>query len=178
MNLLMWLPSWDGKMPQPAILKPKPLWTGKQMFTLTIPGNINLVRTHSTHPDEEDDGPYRYISPGDTKVIGEEEGESKPFITLLDIRSTYLQYVLHALYIVICTVHALNTEILSCFMEMSSMYNCSLFTFLRFLSNMECCYQGFCPRTHWGTSLGRSCTSLPWSSVQKWPGTSTGTFRN
>ena len=68
MNLLMWLPTWDGKMPQPAILKPKPLWTGKQMFSLIIPGNVNLIRTHSTHPDDEDDGPYKYISPGDTKV--------------------------------------------------------------------------------------------------------------
>lgn len=68
MNLLMWLPSWDGKMPQPAILKPKPLWTGKQIFSLIIPGNVNLVRTHSTHPDDEDDGPYKFISPGDTKV--------------------------------------------------------------------------------------------------------------
>lgn len=68
MKLLMWLPSWDGKMPQPAILKPKPLWTGKQLFTLTIPGNVNGIRTHSTHPDDEDDGPYKYISPGDTKV--------------------------------------------------------------------------------------------------------------
>ena len=68
MNLLMWLPSWDGKMPQPAILKPKPLWTGKQMFSLIIPGNVNVIRTHSTHPDDEDDGPYKWISPGDTKV--------------------------------------------------------------------------------------------------------------
>ena len=68
MNLLMWLPSWDGKMPQPAILKPKPLWTGKQIFSLIIPGNVNLIKTHSTHPDNEDDGPYKWISPGDTKV--------------------------------------------------------------------------------------------------------------
>ena len=68
MNLLMWLPSWDGKMPQPAILKPKPMWTGKQLFSLIIPGNVNLIRTHSTHPDDEDDGPYKWISPGDTKV--------------------------------------------------------------------------------------------------------------
>lgn len=28
MNILMHLPVWDGKMPIPAILKPKPLWTG------------------------------------------------------------------------------------------------------------------------------------------------------
>jgi len=71
MNLLMFLPIWDGKMPQPAILKPKPLWTGKQLFSLIIPGNINLIRTHATHPDDEDDGPYKWISPGDTKVMVE-----------------------------------------------------------------------------------------------------------
>ncbi|CAK9294858.1 unnamed protein product [Gordionus sp. m RMFG-2023] len=69
MNLLMWLPSWNGKIPQPAIIKPKPLWTGKQLFSLVIPGNVNCVRTHSTHPDEEDSGPYKWISPGDTKVL-------------------------------------------------------------------------------------------------------------
>jgi hypothetical protein len=28
-----------------------------------------MIRTHSTHPDEEDDGPFKWISPGDTKVI-------------------------------------------------------------------------------------------------------------
>ena len=68
MNLLMFLPSWDGHMPQPAVLKPVPLWTGKQLFSLIIPGRVNLIRTHSTHPDEEDKGPYKWISPGDTKV--------------------------------------------------------------------------------------------------------------
>ncbi|KAH6939840.1 hypothetical protein HPB50_021885 [Hyalomma asiaticum] len=69
MTILMFLPIWDGKMPMPAVLKPKPLWTGKQIFSLIIPGNVNLIRTHSTHPDEEDDGPYKWISPGDTKAI-------------------------------------------------------------------------------------------------------------
>lgn len=88
MDLLMYYPNWDGKIPQPAILKPKPLWTGKQMFSLIIPGNnnnncncllrayiffcigtVNVVRTHSTHPDDEDSGPYKWISPGDTKVL-------------------------------------------------------------------------------------------------------------
>lgn len=27
------------------------------------------MRTHSTHPDDEDSGPYKWISPGDTKVL-------------------------------------------------------------------------------------------------------------
>uniref|UniRef100_A0A915EB24 DNA-directed RNA polymerase subunit n=1 Tax=Ditylenchus dipsaci TaxID=166011 RepID=A0A915EB24_9BILA len=59
----------DGKIPKPAILKPKALWTGKQLFTLMIPGTVNCLRTHSTHPDDEDSGPYKWISPGDTKVL-------------------------------------------------------------------------------------------------------------
>ena len=32
MNIIMWLENWDGKVPKPAILKPEPLWTGKQVF--------------------------------------------------------------------------------------------------------------------------------------------------
>lgn len=68
MNLLMWLPSWNGKMPLPAIMKPKPMWTGKQLFSLIIPGSVNLIKAAGSHPDDEDSGPYKYISPGDTKV--------------------------------------------------------------------------------------------------------------
>ena len=52
MTLVMFLPTWDGKLPVPAIIKPKPLWTGKQLFTLIIPGNVNCERLHATHPDE------------------------------------------------------------------------------------------------------------------------------
>jgi DNA-directed RNA polymerase II subunit RPB1 len=69
MNLLMFLPRWNGHIPVPAILKPKPLWTGKQLFSLIIPPSINCIRTHSTHPDKEEDSDYKWISPGDTKVI-------------------------------------------------------------------------------------------------------------
>ena len=43
MNLLMWAGYDDEKFPRPAILKPKPLWTGKQLFSLIIP-KINLQR--------------------------------------------------------------------------------------------------------------------------------------
>ena len=40
MNLLMWLDidgKLEGKLPTPAILKPRPLWTGKQLLSLVIP---------------------------------------------------------------------------------------------------------------------------------------------
>lgn len=48
MNLLMWIDNFDGRLPMPAILKPKPLWTGKQVFSLILP-EINLLRYSSTH---------------------------------------------------------------------------------------------------------------------------------
>jgi DNA-directed RNA polymerase II subunit RPB1 len=40
----MWAEYQDDKFPEPAILKPKPLWTGKQIFSLIIP-KISLERT-------------------------------------------------------------------------------------------------------------------------------------
>ncbi|CDP14970.1 unnamed protein product [Coffea canephora] len=64
MNILMWWEDFDGKIPAPAILKPRPLWTGKQVFNLIIPKQINLQRNAAWHQDDEP-GP---ITPGDTQV--------------------------------------------------------------------------------------------------------------
>lgn len=64
MNILMWWEDFDGKVPAPAILKPRPLWTGKQVFNLIIPKQINLLRYSAWHNDSEK-GP---ITPGDTQV--------------------------------------------------------------------------------------------------------------
>lgn len=44
MNILMWLPEWDGQLPMPAILKPKEMWTGKQLFSMLLPKNITMSR--------------------------------------------------------------------------------------------------------------------------------------
>uniref|UniRef100_A0A915EP57 DNA-directed RNA polymerase n=1 Tax=Ditylenchus dipsaci TaxID=166011 RepID=A0A915EP57_9BILA len=41
MDLLMHLPTWNGSILKPAILRSKPLWTGKQMFTMIIPGSVD-----------------------------------------------------------------------------------------------------------------------------------------
>jgi DNA-directed RNA polymerase II subunit RPB1 len=42
MNLMMWI-DFTGEIPMPAILKPKPLWTGKQVLSLVIP-KVNHVK--------------------------------------------------------------------------------------------------------------------------------------
>ncbi|MBA0770004.1 hypothetical protein Gotri_018686, partial [Gossypium trilobum] len=64
MNILMWWEDFDGKVPAPAILKPRPLWTGKQVFNLIIPKQINLLRTSAWHSESETGS----ITPGDTQV--------------------------------------------------------------------------------------------------------------
>ena len=70
MMLLMWLPNWDGKIPAPAIYKPKLLWSGKQIISMMIADGINLVRYHSTHDHAENDHPIRkHMSAGDTKLM-------------------------------------------------------------------------------------------------------------
>lgn len=70
MNILMWWEDFDGKVPAPAILKPRPLWTGKQVFNLIIPKQINLQRTSAWHSESESGN----ITPGDT-LVRIEKGE-------------------------------------------------------------------------------------------------------
>jgi DNA-directed RNA polymerase II subunit RPB1 len=56
MNILMWVPDWDGVIPTPSILKPVPLWTGKQIYSLVIPDGINSINVgkegHSPATDQ------------------------------------------------------------------------------------------------------------------------------
>ncbi|CAI4313645.1 CRL_G0007560.mRNA.1.CDS.1 [Saccharomyces cerevisiae] len=44
LNMLYWVPDWDGVIPTPAIIKPKPLWSGKQILSVAIPSGIHLQR--------------------------------------------------------------------------------------------------------------------------------------
>ncbi|KAK7395062.1 hypothetical protein VNO78_15604 [Psophocarpus tetragonolobus] len=70
MNILMWWEDFDGKIPNPTIFKPEPLWTGKQVFNLIIPRQINLIRFAAWHSEDEGGS----ITPGDT-VVRIEKGE-------------------------------------------------------------------------------------------------------
>lgn len=44
MNIMLWVPDWDGVIPQPAIIKPEPRWTGKQIVSMIIPDSLNIER--------------------------------------------------------------------------------------------------------------------------------------
>nr|CAN74683.1 hypothetical protein VITISV_011311 [Vitis vinifera] len=69
MNILMWWEDFDGKIPAPAILKPRPLWIRKQVFNLIIPKQINLLRYSAWHSECE----TGFLTPGDTQVRIERE---------------------------------------------------------------------------------------------------------
>ncbi|KAI9047551.1 hypothetical protein LZ554_008267 [Drepanopeziza brunnea f. sp. 'monogermtubi'] len=58
MNILLWVPEWDGVIPQPAILKPRPRWTGKQVVSMIIPKIVNLNMPNDAREDAplKDDG--------------------------------------------------------------------------------------------------------------------------
>ncbi|KAJ9094550.1 DNA-directed RNA polymerase II subunit rpb1, partial [Naganishia cerealis] len=60
MNMLYWIPDWDGVIPPPAVIKPKPLWTGKQLLSMAIPKGIHIQRL---------DGGTSMLSPKDTGIL-------------------------------------------------------------------------------------------------------------
>jgi DNA-directed RNA polymerase II subunit RPB1 len=80
-NILLWVPDWDGVLPPPAIMKPKQLWTGKQILSMCIPNGINLYRSSepASSAPPEDNG--MWIENGqimfgtvDKKTVGTSQG--------------------------------------------------------------------------------------------------------
>lgn len=65
MMLLMWVEEFNGKIPAPAILKPRPLWTGKQILSLIIP-QINLIKDRMGGSAEGGD---EWNDPKDNRVL-------------------------------------------------------------------------------------------------------------
>ena len=66
MNAMMWIATWDGIMPAPAIIKPKPLWTGKQLFSMVAP-KINYRGKSKIHVDNRKiTDPFNYL---DSEVL-------------------------------------------------------------------------------------------------------------
>jgi DNA-directed RNA polymerase beta' subunit len=64
-NMMMWLEEWDGRVPMPALLKPRPRWTGKQFISAFLPPGVNCRRTTSWYRD----GEPADMSPTDSQVL-------------------------------------------------------------------------------------------------------------
>mmetsp|Transcript_60363 Transcript_60363/g.143851 ORF Transcript_60363/g.143851 Transcript_60363/m.143851 type:complete len:1807 (-) Transcript_60363:125-5545(-) len=67
MNLLMWLPVWDGVLPTPCILKPKPMWSGKQIFSKLLPAGLSMKRDAAIASKNKKDNPD--FAASDCKVL-------------------------------------------------------------------------------------------------------------
>lgn len=52
MNCVMGIEDWDGTVPMPAVLKPRPLWTGKQIFSMFVP-DVNLKNKSAWYKDAD-----------------------------------------------------------------------------------------------------------------------------
>ena len=53
MNIVMWIDDFDIRnLPMPCIMKPQPLWSGKQIFSLILPEKLNLTRFREDTPTE------------------------------------------------------------------------------------------------------------------------------
>ena len=66
MNIMMWVPEWDGVVPEPAILKPRPLWTGKQIMSMAIAKEVNIVKLD----DDSRPGPWNDIADKSLMIMG------------------------------------------------------------------------------------------------------------
>ena len=65
-QLMMWLPGWNGVVPTPCILRPEPLWSGKQLFSELLPPRMNLRRDAGIAGKNKKDDPDFSLS--DCKV--------------------------------------------------------------------------------------------------------------
>jgi DNA-directed RNA polymerase II subunit RPB1 len=67
MNILMWVPEWDGTLPTPAILKPKEMWTGKQLFSMLLPKTLSMQRESAIASKNKKDN--KDFAASDCKVV-------------------------------------------------------------------------------------------------------------
>jgi hypothetical protein len=66
MNIMLNLDMADPPtaVPMPTVLKPRPLWTGKQVFSMFLPEGLNMRRKSKGHSDND----KLDLSSGDTQV--------------------------------------------------------------------------------------------------------------
>eukprot|EP00760_Papus_ankaliazontas_P023530 PhM_4_TR2062/c2_g1_i1/m.99980/K03006/RPB1, POLR2A; DNA-directed RNA polymerase II subunit RPB1 len=65
-NLAMWIEGWSH-LPTPAVLKPRPLWTGKQIFTMALPRVSLETNDEKESPDSSSHGAL--MTPSDISVL-------------------------------------------------------------------------------------------------------------
>ena len=65
MQLVLWLGDFKFELPVPAIIKPVPMWTGKQIISLLLP-EVNISKNCNVHLKDDD---KFLLPPRDTKIL-------------------------------------------------------------------------------------------------------------
>jgi DNA-directed RNA polymerase II subunit RPB1 len=68
MQICMQIDDFNGILPVPAIMKPVPLWTGKQVVSLIIPKTLYMKKKNNTFNNKKEDDPWQQIEK-DTLVM-------------------------------------------------------------------------------------------------------------
>jgi DNA-directed RNA polymerase beta' subunit len=55
-QILVALPTWDGSVPVPCVVKPRALWSGKQLVSSLLPASTYLTRAAGMHRDDDASG--------------------------------------------------------------------------------------------------------------------------
>ena len=100
----MWIDTWDGIMPAPAIIKPRPLWTGKQLFSMICP-KINFKGKSKVH-DEKENNKHRVRTQAMQANITHHASSMPTTLHYTTLHYTTLHYyTLYTIHYTLYTIH-------------------------------------------------------------------------
>ncbi|MHA1682035.1 MAG: DNA-directed RNA polymerase subunit A' [Promethearchaeota archaeon] len=105
MNCMMCIANWNGKIPTPTILKPVPLWTGKQLISMILSPSVNLRTFNNLYHKNE--GEDTDISTGDTTVIIEDGELLTGILDKKTLGATH-NSIIHIIYRDLCANDAMQ----------------------------------------------------------------------
>lgn len=69
MQICMYIQNFDGNLPEPAILKPKRMWSGKQIVSLLIPNTLYMKKKSNVFNGKKGENPWIQIEKDNLVVI-------------------------------------------------------------------------------------------------------------
>ena len=61
MNILMYIPGFDGELPDPEILSPREMWSGRSMISVILPKGLNLNMKNNSFDDDKPDDKLNHV---------------------------------------------------------------------------------------------------------------------
>jgi DNA-directed RNA polymerase II subunit RPB1 len=127
MNAMMWIDTWDGIMPAPAIIKPRPLWTGKQLFSMICP-KINFKGKSKVH-DEKENNKHRVRTQAMQANITHHASSMPTTLHYTTLHYTTLHYTtLHYTTLHYTTLHTIHDTLHYTILHYTTLHYTTLYT--------------------------------------------------